>query len=139
MQSAPHSPPNIRTAPAPSGVWSLADVLARYAAAGLSFEADLAAYAGGHGGYALSRPDLLLFFRPVVKAHLLAGETRWLEAAAPADAWYVHLLVGRVASALHEMPYFLPWCCWHREFRLSGGPLHFRRTEQIIKKLRNHT
>lgn len=122
---AAHSSPN---------KWSMAAVLRLYAAAGQRFEADLAHYVNGTGGYVIARPDLLLLFRPVVRADL----GTWLAAAGTADAWYVRLLAGpgSLRAAIHEMPYFLPWCCWHRNFRRPGGPVRLARTETIINKLR---
>lgn len=134
-----NSAPNIPAMPpATLTSWSLATVLRLYAAAGFGFETDLAQYAGGHGGYALSRPDLLIFFRPAIRAHLEAGEDRWLANPGEADAWYIRLLAGRgtLRAAVHEMPYYLPWCCWHRNLRQPGGPVHVACTETIIKKLR---
>lgn len=125
--------------PVERAAWSLIEVQRLYARAGRNLERDLANYLGGHGGYMVSRPDLLLMARPAVLEDLRAGEERWLRDNGQADAWYVHFLAGRggLKSAVREMPYRLPWVCWYRNFRHSGGPVHYYRTETLIAKLRN--
>lgn len=80
----------------------------------------------------IKTPDLLLLARPVV----MAEWADWIEDPGTADAWYIRLLVGRPQAAAVEMPYRLPWCCWHRNFRTPGGRLHVVPTDQLIKKLR---
>lgn len=101
-------------------------------ASGLRIERDLGEYL--REGSVVVRPDMVLLYRPTVKAR----PDEWLDEPGAADAWYVRLLVGRgsLRTAIEEMPYILPWCCWHRNLRCPGGPVHFARTERIINILR---
>jgi hypothetical protein len=103
-----------------------------YAQHGLVLARDLEAYIRHPLAFCIKRPDLLLLARPVD----LAAPDRWLDEPGVADAWYIHLLVGRLPAALAEMPHVLPWCCWHRDFRTPGGRLHVAPTRSIINKLR---
>lgn len=115
--------------------WSAAEVMRLYARTTDRFEADLAQYVNGSGGYVIARPDFLALFRPVQRANLEA----WLPEPGAADAWYIRFLAGpnSLHALLGAMPYFLPWCCWHRNLRRPGGPVHQYRTELIVNKLRN--
>lgn len=102
-----------------------------YAQHGLVLARDLEAYLRDPFAYVIKNPELILLARPILKDR----PTEWITEAGACDAWYVHLLVGRPGHALREMPYTLPWCCWHRDFRTPGGRLHVAPTDTIIKKL----
>lgn len=104
-----------------------------YAERGASLSVVLEAYLRNPLGYVFKRPDFLLLARPCQRA----DADRWLAIGEAQDAWYVHLLVGgNVAAALQEMPYRLPFCCWHREWRADGGRLHVFPTDTLIRKTR---
>jgi hypothetical protein len=109
----------------------LARALRMYARGNRRLEVDLGQYV--RGGYVVARPDLLLLFRPI----RVAEPDTWLEDAAQADGWYVGLLAGAGGprAAIREMPYHLPWCCWRRNFRHPGGPVHFVCTDKLVNKL----
>lgn len=103
----------------------------------------LEAYLRNPLGYVVKRPEFFLLARPC----LLADPDRWLQPQDPQDAWYVQMAVGApgingaqlAAAALREMPYLLPHCCWHREWRADGGRLHVFRTDLLIRKTRIST
>lgn len=111
---------------------AMAQAMRLYSAANEHIEVDLGAYL--RHGSVIVRPELVLLYRPISRRR----PDDWLADHGEADAWYVRLLVGRgtLRAALAEMPYVLPWCCWHRDFRNPGSPLHCARTDQLIKKLR---
>ena len=104
---------------------------AMYAARGANLSIVLEAYLRNPLGYVIKRPEMLLVFRPCD----LADPDRWLKPTEAPRAWYVQLLVGATPrAALEEMPYVLPHCCWHREWRADGGRLHIFPTDYLIRK-----
>jgi len=103
-----------------------------YAQHGLVLARDLEAYLRDPHAHVIKTPDMLLLARPVDVAQV----DRWILEQSEANAWYVHLLVGRPLEAMREMPYPLPLCCWHRNFRNPNGPLHVVPTNRILNKLR---
>lgn len=102
-----------------------------YAQHGMSLAQDIGQYLD-HGGVFFCTPDRLIIGRPV----RVAEPDAW-PAPGAADAWYVRLAVTTAGRGMRwfveQMPYFLPWCCWHRHFRLSGGPLHVRPTSTLCR------
>lgn len=105
-----------------------------HAGRGASLSVLLEAYLRNPLGYVVKRPHFLLLYRPCQ----LADPDRWLGSEEAQDAWYVQLLVGGgPADALREMPYVLPHCCWHREWRADGGRLHVFSTDRLIRITRN--
>lgn len=106
---------------------------ALYEKAGLVLARDLETYLRDPFGYVVKTPELLLLGRPV----LLAAPLQWVRETGKADAWYIRLLVGRgrLAAAIREMPYYLPWCCWHRNFRAGPtGRLHVMPSSKLIAR-----
>lgn len=104
---------------------------ALYEERGANLSVVLEAYLRNPLGYVIKRPDMLLIARPCQ----LADANRWLREGDAQDAWYVQLLVGgSPRQALLEMPYTLPACCWHREWRADGGRLHVFPTDTLIRK-----
>ena len=104
-----------------------------YASRGANLSIVLEAYLRNPLGYVIKRPDMLLVFRPCQ----LADADRWLAVHEPQEAWYVQLLVGQSPrTAISEMPYILPHCCWHREWRADGGRLHVFPTNTLVQKTR---
>lgn len=109
---------------------------ALYEAHGAVLASDLQDYLRHPWARIVKTPDLLLLYRPIV----LDDPERWLEQPGEANAWYVRLCVSRIgiAAALREMPYPLPFVCWHRNFRAGPtGHLHVVSTETLIEKVRN--
>lgn len=124
--------PFLRPSP---GVPAIETACALYETHGLLLAQDLQNYLRHPAGYVVKTPEMLLLYRPVV----LDDPDRWLEHTGEANAWYVRLLVsGRgIETALREMPYRLPFCCWHRNFRAGpNGHLHVVSTDKIIQKVR---
>jgi hypothetical protein len=103
-----------------------------YAQHGMVLARDLEDYLRDAHAHVIKTPDMLLLARPVDVANV----ERWLADPGEANAWYVRLLIGRPLAAMREMPYPLPLCCWHRNFRTPGGPLHVAATHRILNKLR---
>lgn len=102
-----------------------------YAAHHASLSVVLEAYLRNPLGFVVKRPHFLLLYRPCQ----LANPDRWLGEHEAQEAWYVHLLVGgSPREAIAEMPYVLPHCCWHREWRADGGRLHVFPTDKLISK-----
>lgn len=110
---------------------AIAEAAELYARRGALLAVDLEAYLRNPLGYVIKRPDFLVLARPC----RLDQPDRWLADHEPQEAWYVRLLVGGgPAAALREMPYLLPYCCWHRDFRGDGGRLHVLPTDRLIRK-----
>lgn len=122
--------------PAVADIPAIERAIETYEAHGLVLAEHLQDYLRHPHGVLIKRADLVVLARPVV----LDDPERWLglDEAGEANAWYVQLLAGRVSAALALMPYRLPWCCWHRQFRDGPlGRLHVVATDQLLRRT-NH-
>lgn len=85
-------------------------------------------------GYVFLQPDRLLIGRPVIGDRF----NEWLprNRFGEADAWFVHLAVGRdiLPWFLGQMPFYLPNLCWQRGFK-GNERLHRIKTETLKRKL----
>lgn len=113
-----------------------------YAQRGASLALVIEAYLRNPLGYVIKRPEFFLLARPCQ----LADPDRWIDTDEAQEAWYVQLAVAGdsttglalARAALREMPYMLPHCCWHREWRGDGGRLHVFSTDTLIRKTRGN-
>ena len=110
---------------------AIAEARRLYEPRGLAIEADLANYL--QYGYVFAEPGRLLLGRPCVSTRI----KDWV-AAEDADGWYVRLAVGKGAVKwfVERMPFYLPWLCWHRQFK-DKGHLHVHSTDRLLRRISN--
>lgn len=102
-----------------------------YAKAGINFTQDLAFHL--RNGYVFSDPEHFLMGFPVILAN-----PNTIARPGEAEAWHVRLAIGQGALGwfLRQMPWFLPFVCWHRTLKNSKGALHVWPSEILMKRLR---
>ena len=101
-----------------------------YAAHGMNLSEDLERYL--KFGYVFVTPDRLMLGRPMLRER---GAEYWPQAG-EGDAWYVRLAVGKGAVRwfVEQMPYYLPFLAWNRQFK-DNGRLHIWPTDKFANRL----
>jgi hypothetical protein len=79
-------------------------------------------------GFVVSRPDLFIMFRPVVRSAdpRLIVDPQHRFNSAECDCWHVFLAAGNLAIAWRFEPWPLPWLSWEVK-----NVLRFARTAKI--------